>query len=136
MSGLELRAGTEVPGFDRHLDTTDLVAYAGATWDWHRLHHDAAYLERAGLPAPVVDGQVFGAYLVEQVQDWAGPLARVLATEFRFRRMVFAGQTVQVRGTVTEVEVDGDRTTVVVEQVISVGEDTVVTGTTTVSVPT
>ncbi len=36
--------GDVVPPLERRFDRADLVAYAGATWDWHRLHHDEEYL--------------------------------------------------------------------------------------------
>ena len=51
----------------------DMVAYAGSTWDWHRLHYDSAWLDAKGIPAPVVDGQMFGALIAQQLQDWFGP---------------------------------------------------------------
>lgn len=91
---------SEVPPLERRIELPDMIAYAGATWDWHRLHYDPAYLAAKGLPAPVVDGQVFGALLAEQLQDWLGPRARVLTLSFRFRAMVYAGETVRCTGRV------------------------------------
>jgi acyl dehydratase len=88
----------------RHLDAVRLVAYAGATWDWHRLHHDQAWVRGRGLPGTVVDGQFFGALLAEQVQDTFGPSARVVAMSLRFSAMVFSGETVTVVGEVVGVE--------------------------------
>ncbi|NUU22822.1 MAG: hypothetical protein HOV68_15115 [Streptomycetaceae bacterium] len=93
-----------------------MVAYAGATWDWHRMHYDDTYTSGLGLPGPVVDGQVFGALLVEQVQDWLGPQARVASLHFRFRNLVFAGERVRCTGRVTAIE--GEQVTV--EQEIAV----------------
>ncbi|MCC5577307.1 hypothetical protein IMZ11_16915 [Microtetraspora sp. AC03309] len=83
-----------------------MVAYAGATWDWHRMHYDFEYLQKRGLPAPVVDGQVFGALLAEQLQDWLGPRAVVRRLHFRFKNLVFAGETVRCTGRVIAVEGD------------------------------
>lgn len=80
----------------RTIDMVRVVAYAGATWDWHRLHHDQTEIRARGLPGPVVDGQMFGALLAEQALDWAGPDARVVQMEFRFSAMVHAGETVTV----------------------------------------
>ncbi|MFC5751283.1 MaoC/PaaZ C-terminal domain-containing protein [Actinomadura rugatobispora] len=93
--------GDTVPELVRRIELADMVAYAGATWDWHRMHYDPAFLEPRGLPAPVVDGQVFGALLAEQVQDWLGPSARLTKLGFRFKNLVFAGETVRCTGTVT-----------------------------------
>ena len=77
-----------------------MVAYAGATWDWHRLHYDPAFAgRRAASTGPVVDGQVFGALLAEQLQDWLGPRRVLTALHFRFKNLVFAGETVRCTGT-------------------------------------
>jgi len=97
-------AGDVLPVLERHLELPDMIAYAGATWDWHRLHYDPDYLAANELPAPVVDGQVFGALLTEQVQDWLGPRAFLRRLEFRFANLVFAGETVRCTGEVTGVE--------------------------------
>ena len=110
MTDLETAVGSSVPPLTRTITLTDMVAYAGATWDWHRLHYDPAYIAEKKLPAPVVDGQVFGALLVEQVQDWLGPRAFVRGLHFRFANLVFAGQTVRCEGIVRAV--DGQTLTV------------------------
>lgn len=114
--------GEVLPELERTLDQVAVVAYAGATWDWHRMHHDQAWARDAGFDAPVVDGQVFGALLVELLQDGCGPSAFVTGLTFRFRSMVHVGQTVRCRGTCTDVTdgvatfdlevVCGDRTAV------------------------
>ena len=86
---------------ERTITQTDMVAYAGATWDWHPLHYDAAHVADAGLPGTVVDGQVFGALMAEQLLDHFGPRAFVSKLSFRFKTMVFAGETVRVLAEVT-----------------------------------
>lgn len=111
-------SGDLIPPVERTIELADMVAYAGATWDWHRLHYDPAYLAERGLPAPVVDGQAFGAYLCQHLLDWAGPKAWVRSISFRLKSMVFADETIRVEGVVTED--DGDRVTV--SQKILVGD--------------
>lgn len=101
------RTGDVVPPLEREIALPDMVAYAGATWDWHRLHYDPGFVADKQLPGPVVDGQVFGALLVEQLQDWLGPKSFVQRVSFTFRNLVFAGETVRCEGTVTEAS--GDR---------------------------
>ena len=89
---------------ERTIELPDMVAYAGATWDWHRLHYDSSWLAERGLDRPVVDGQLFGALLAEMVLDWAGEGATLTALSFRFKNLVFAGETVRCTGRVTSVE--------------------------------
>jgi len=102
----------------REITLPRMVAYAGAAWDWHRLHYDQAYATQRGLPAPVVDGQMLGALLAEQVQDHYGPDTFITEMQFRFAAMVFAGDTVTIRA--EETARDGD--VVTVRQTLTVGD--------------
>jgi acyl dehydratase len=93
--------GDSLPPLERTITQRDMVAYAGATWDWHRLHYDQAFVETAGLDGPIVDGQVFGALFVELLQDTLGPRAFVHQLEFAYRNLMFAGETVRCTATVS-----------------------------------
>lgn len=112
--------GEVVPPLERTIGLADMVAYAGATWDWYRLHYDSEFVARQRVPAPVVDGQVFGALLVEQIQDWLGPRCFVRELDFAFRSLVFAEETVRCEGTVSEV---GDDFLVLSQRVVVIGAD-------------
>ena len=98
-----VKVGDQLPTLTKHCTLTSMIAYAGATWDWHRLHYDHEYLESKGLAAPVVDGQVFGAYVVQAIQDGLGESAFISELDFRYAGLVFAEEHVQVSGEVTEV---------------------------------
>ena len=117
---MTIAVGDTVPVLERTIGLTDMVAYAGATWDWHKLHYDAAYVAEKKLPGPIVDGQVYGALLVEMLQDWLGPQSFVHELEFTFRNLVFAGETLRCSGVVTSV--DAERLTVEMTVVV-VAED-------------
>lgn len=95
-------AGEDLNGFERTITLIDMVAYAGATWDWYGLHYDPEFVARAQVPAPVVDGQVFGALFVELLQDDLGPHSFVRELSMTFRNLMFAGETVRVTGRVEE----------------------------------
>ena len=99
---IQVKVGDQVPVLTKHCTLTSMIAYAGATWDWHRLHYDQEYLASKGLKAPVVDGQVFGAYVVQAIQDWLGESAFISELDFRYAGLVFAEEYVQVSGEVTE----------------------------------
>jgi len=98
----QVKVGDQVPALTKHCTLTSMIAYAGATWDWHRLHYDQEYLASKGLKAPVVDGQVFGAYVAQAIQDWLGESAFISELDFRYAGLVFAEEHVQVSGEVTE----------------------------------
>jgi acyl dehydratase len=120
MSLPTIAVGDEAPVLERTIELPDMIAYAGSTWDWHKLHYDSAYLAEKKVPAPVVDGQVFGALLAEQLLDWLGPKAWVSALDFRFKNLVFAGETVRCTATVTGVETDGDHLVITVASQVEV----------------
>jgi acyl dehydratase len=108
-------AGEKLTTLERTIGLVDMVAYAGATWDWHRLHYDAEWLKERGLGRPVVDGQMLGALMAEQIMDHFGPRAFITRLSFRFRSMMFAGDVVRVEGEVvapgeiTQTVLAGDR---------------------------
>lgn len=121
--------GQAVPGFSRQLTLTDLVMYAGATWDFHRLHYDPAFVRARGHPAPFVDGQMVGALLAKQLVDWAGPDAFVRRLRYRLRAMIFAGERVTGTGTVTATRIQDGRPLVVCALALTKDDGTeVVTG--------
>jgi acyl dehydratase len=126
-----MKPGDSVPPLERTIEQPDMIAYAGATWDWHRLHYDPAYARGLGFPKPVVDGQMLGALLAEQLLDWLGPRAFVTKLAFRFRSPVTAGETVRCEGEVTAVE-DGHAT---VAQRVLAGDRIAVEATARVRLP-
>ena len=118
--------GARLPALERTIDLPDMIAYAGATWDWHRLHYDPHFVAEKQLPAPVVDGQVFGAYLAEQLLDAFGPRCFIRKLSFRFRSMVFAEETITCQSTVTSVQTTAAGVIVGLEQQVMVGDRVVV----------
>ena len=125
MTGGQMTIGAVVPALTRTIELPDMIAYAGATWDWHKLHYDREYLESKHLERPVVDGQVFGALLAEAIQDWLGGRVVITKLHFRFRNLVFAGETVKCTGSVTAIEPreDGKVLLTIESQVEVIGED-------------
>lgn len=119
----KMRAGgLSIPVLERKIETADMVAYAGATWDWHRMHYDLAYANGAGFAGLIVDGQVFGALLAECLQDWIGPEAFITNLSFRFKVPVLAGQSVRCGGQTTNSSDGLIHCNLIVEVVNEIGE--------------
>jgi acyl dehydratase len=114
--------GDRLPDLVRTVGLVDMVAYGAATWDWHRLHYDPEFAAAAGFAAPVVDGQMLGGLLAEQVLRAAGPDATLARLHYRNRAPVLAGEEIVVAATVVEAGPEG----FVVEQRITVGDRVVV----------
>lgn len=58
-----VRLGVELPGLRKPITLVQMVAYIAATWDFHRYHYDPDFARAMGLPEPIADGQMFGAFL-------------------------------------------------------------------------
>ena len=125
-----MKAGDALPSLERTITLVDMVSYAGATWDWHRLHYDAGFVSDRGLPGPLVDGQMLGALMAKQLTDALGPRSFIRALGFRLRAMVFAGDAVRVEAEVASVEEDG----ISVAQQVLVGDRLAAEGTARVRV--
>jgi acyl dehydratase len=123
------------PTLERKLDLVRMIAYAGATWDWARLHYDPAYVAERELPAPVIDGQMLGAFLSEVLCDWFDPRAFICKLNFRLRAMVFAGDTVRCDGEVTTLAAEGEKFLVTVAQRVRVAHRVVADGSAIVRLP-
>ncbi|MEK7848714.1 MAG: MaoC/PaaZ C-terminal domain-containing protein, partial [Chloroflexota bacterium] len=93
--------GQELPPLKKQIDRVHMMMYGAATWDFIRLHYDDSYVKERGFPAPLVDGQMLGAYLAQLVMDWAGPDALLKALSFRNRVIVLPGDSLTCRGRVT-----------------------------------
>jgi acyl dehydratase len=119
-------SGEALPVLEWKLDLSNLVTYAGATWDWHRWHYDSALAAAAKLPGPIVDGQILGALLARQASAWAGPRCRIRHMKFRFKSMVFAGETVRCESEVTSAARVNDALIVSLTQQVLVGERIVI----------
>jgi acyl dehydratase len=116
MSAADLRPGAAMPVAEQRFSAHDLVAYGGATWDWHRLHYDDGFAKEMGLPAPVIDGQIYGALFAKQAIAWLGPKAFIRRLDFRMRSMAFAGDTLRIEGQVSELRKEAGGEVVVLSQ--------------------
>jgi len=121
-----LRVGQAIPPLERTVSLVRMIAYAGATWDWHRLHYDPGYTAARNLPGPIADGQMFGAFLAEALLDWLGPRAFIRKLSFRLRGMVWADDTIRYEGEITAIDAEKNHDVVTVAMRIRVGERIVV----------
>ncbi len=129
------RPGDAPPPLERRFTAVDLVMYGGATWDWHRLHHDSSFAEEMELPGPVIDGQIYGALFAKQAVDWLGPRAFIRKLEFRMAAMAFAGDSLVAEGEVAETRSEDGAVVVVLSQRLRNGEKTIAEATTEVRLP-
>lgn len=96
----DVKVGDSLPPLEMDITLTSLIMYAGATWDFHRYHYDAAFAAQSGMPAPFMDGQMIGALLSRQLMLWGGPDAFVRQLYYRQRATVYANESIVITGKV------------------------------------
>lgn len=99
----DISLGQALPTLTKKIRLPDMMAYGAATYDFARIHYDAPYARSQGLPSPVVDGQMLGAFLAQLVQDWAGPRAFLKSLNFRNSGMALPGDSLTCSGSVTAI---------------------------------
>jgi acyl dehydratase len=127
----QVSPGEKLPALERTFTLVDLVLYGAATWDWNRMHYDVEHARRLNLPAPVIDGQEFGAFLARAALEWAGPRAFLKRLALRMKAMAFAGDTLRAQGEVKEMH----GRTVVLSQRLTCGERVVAEAITELQLP-
>ena len=131
----DLQAGTSLPAEEKTFEAADLVMYGAATWDWHRLHYASTFAAQMNLPAPVIDGQIYGALFAKQAVGWLGPRAFVSRMGFRMRAMAFAGDTLRTEGEVQEIRPESAADVIVLKQRLTKAGQLVAEATTEVRLP-
>ena len=104
----DVSVGDQLTPLRKQVDLPHMMAYGAATWDFIRVHYDADYVRDLGFPGAFVDGQMLGAFLAQQVQDWAGPGCFLRKLAFRNRVMVYPGDSLVCGGVVTGLRREGD----------------------------
>src|SRR6186997_3399213 len=82
---------------------TDFVRYAGASGDFHPLHHDEVYAREAGMPSVFGMGMLHGGMLGVALARWVGP-ENVRSFAIRFTGQVWPGDTLTLTGRVERIE--------------------------------
>lgn len=86
---------------------TTVVLGALASRDWRPMHHDHDFaVHRNGTKDIFLNTPNQAAWFERYLTDWTGPKGRLGRMTFRMKGSVFPGDTMQLDGTVTGVEVD------------------------------
>jgi hydroxyacyl-ACP dehydratase HTD2-like protein with hotdog domain len=96
--------GTLVTPRDFTADEIDLFRFSAATWNAHRIHYDRAQAEADGLRGLPVQAHLHGAWLAQVARSIGGSSARLRTFSWSNRAAVYAGDRVQVSGTVESVD--------------------------------
>jgi acyl dehydratase len=130
-----MQIGDQLPELAVELTPTLIIATAIASRDYQDVHHDVALARQHGMPGIFMNILTTNGFVGRFVTDWAGPDAVVRSIAIRLGVPNFPGDTMRLRGQVTDVVAEnGDAiATVAVRGSNSIGDH--VTGTVVVAVP-
>jgi acyl dehydratase len=127
----DVSAGDELPPLEIPLTRTTIVATAIASRDYQDVHHDPTLAQERGSPDIFMNILTSNGYVGRYVTDWAGPGARLKKVAIRLGAPNYPGDTMTMKGSVTEV--GDDDVTVKVVGSNSLGDH--VTGTVVLTLP-
>jgi acyl dehydratase len=103
-----LAEGDQMPtGTAGPMTRTDFVRYAGASGDFHPLHHDELYAKGFGLPSVFGMGLLHAGILGDHLARWVGP-DNIRRFRIRFTGQVWPGDVLTLTGRVEAIEDTAD----------------------------
>ena len=127
--------GEQLPQLVLEASVRNIVATAIATRDYQDVHHDVTAAQERGSKTIFTNILTSNGYCLRFVTDWTGPDAIVKRASIRLGVPNYAGDTLTMTGSVTELEQheEGALVTVAVQGANSLGNH--VTGMVTVLLP-
>lgn len=98
--------GDVLPPLVDEISYRRVVMGPGATGDYFPGHHDPSYARAQGQPTIYANSLMLFGLLDRAVTEWVGPAAFLVRRAVRLHLSLYAGDTVTVAGTVTEVRGD------------------------------
>lgn len=96
------------------LTREDFVQYAGASGDFNPIHYDEPYAIRAGNSQVFGQGMLTTGIASTMLTDWFG-IESLRCFKVRFTDRVWPGDTLTIRGTVTETNDSGPAPSALIE---------------------
>jgi acyl dehydratase len=96
----DIKEGEEAPVRSHVLDRTDLVRYAGASYDFNPMHHDEVKAKAAGQPSVFGHGMFSMGILGTALTDYVG-IGNVRRYQVRFARQTWPDEVLSSKVVVT-----------------------------------
>lgn len=104
----DVTVGDDLPGFDIKLTETKIAEQVSGSQDFYAVHHDREFARAGGHKDIFVNTGFTRALLSRLLTDYAGPSGWVRKLSYQMRRMNMPGDTMRMRGKVTDKYVDDD----------------------------
>lgn len=133
----EVFVGQEIPALVKRPTSVGMFRFSAVMWNAHRTHVDYEYATtEEGHASTLAQDYLLATYLVEMLNAWTGPTARLKSLNYRNRGPVHANTTITCWGKVTGVESTSEGNLVKLDVGIENAEKmTAVPGTATVLIP-
>lgn len=132
----DVAVGDELPALEVVVDETQMFFFSAATYNGHRIHYDKEWArDREGYDDVLVQGPLQSALLARAVTDWIGVAGRLVSFSAQNRAVAFPGQQLSFGGRVTATRVEDGRGLVDLEIAGRRGDDVLMPGSATVSLP-
>ncbi|MGB7051648.1 MAG: MaoC/PaaZ C-terminal domain-containing protein [Acidimicrobiales bacterium] len=102
----DIKEGEEAPVRSHVLDRTDLVRYAGASYDFNPMHHDEVKAKAAGQPSVFGHGMFSMGFLGTAITDFVG-IGNVRRYQVRFAKQTWPDEKLSTKIVVTGKRTDG-----------------------------
>ena len=129
----DVRPGEALPELAIPITTTLIASAAIATRDYFPGHHDMEAAQQLGSPHVFMNILTTSGLTQRFIESWAGPAARFKDLKIKLGAPNYPGDTMVIKGKVTQV--NGDAKTVDIEVGGKNGLGYHVTGTVTVALP-
>src|ERR1700733_4308421 len=117
----DIKEGEEAPVRTQVLDRTDLVRYAGASYDFNPMHHDEVKAKAAGQPSVFGHGMFSMGFLGSALTDFVG-IGNVRRYQVRFARQTWPDEVLTSKIVVTGKREDDGRRLVDLSVTLSNGD--------------
>lgn len=103
----EVEVGQEIPSaYSLKLDMTRMCRQVSGTQDYYPVHHDRDFAHGQGVPDIFVNTGFLTAALGRLLTDWIGLEGRLVKFRIEMRRMNLLGDTMTVKGKVTDKRIE------------------------------
>jgi len=100
--------GDDLPQKPLAPTTVQLFLYSSVTWNPHRIHYDTEFAtEVEGYGGVLVQGPLLGGWILQAAQEWFRGVGRVATMRHRSVATAVAGDSLVLRGRVTDASSDG-----------------------------
>ncbi|MBV8462952.1 MAG: hypothetical protein JO368_06645 [Acidimicrobiales bacterium] len=103
----DVKEGEEAPELSHVLDRTDLVRYAGASYDFNPMHHDEVKAKAAGQPSVFGHGMFSMGFLGTALTNYVG-IGNVRRYQVRFAKQTWPDEKLTTKIVVTGKRTEGE----------------------------